>query len=110
MDTRMRLNTANGEGTASQKLKLPLRHVTTKDTLIMKGCPNSLSRGKRCADLSFEWKSGRRPVVTSPGGHFYELNGASVFNTSEASSPSSKDPLRRERGATPAIERRATLA
>lgn len=93
----MRRNTANGEVAASKKLKVPLRASATADALMMKGCPNILSLGKRCIQEGFacEWKSGKWPVLTSADGQSYELdieNYVPVFNASGSSSSSSKDP------------------
>lgn len=46
LHTPMRRNTADGEATASKGLKVPSRSSTSADTLVMKGCPNTLSLGR----------------------------------------------------------------
>lgn len=65
METPMR---TNGDLIVSNRLKAPLRSSTSADALIMKGCTNILSLGRRCLEqgFSFEWKAGVRPVLKSP--------------------------------------------
>lgn len=98
VETPMRLNTANGEVTASEKVKVSLKTDTTADALTMKGCPHILSWGKRCAEegFSFVRNSGKRPVLASPDGQGFELDIEScvpVFHTAEASSSSNDPPV-----------------
>lgn len=104
METPMRLTMANGEVTASNNVKVALEPATTAETLIVKGCPIILSLGKRCVEegFSFVWRSGKRPILTTPDRQEYELeveNYVPVFHAMEASS-SSMDPLV-ERGGPP---------
>lgn len=77
---------ANGEVTATQEVKLLLNTATTANALIMMGCPNMLSLGNRCAEegFVFVWNSGRRPVLTFPGGQEFDWdieNYIPVFHT-----------------------------
>lgn len=71
----MRLNTADGEVTASERLKVPLRSPTTAGALIMKGCPNIWTLGKRCMEEGSSRSIERKkPVLKSLDGQSFELD------------------------------------
>lgn len=70
----MRHKTANGEVTASKRHEVPLRSSATADALVLKGCPNTLSLGKRYVEegFAFEWKAGEKPALRSPDCQSFE--------------------------------------